>query len=48
MLSYALARIVWTIPVVFIAVSLTFLLVRSIDGDPFRHGPLVGLTKRGG
>ena len=48
MLRYALARIVWTIPVVFVAVTLTFFLVRSIGGDPFRHGPLVGLTAQGG
>ena len=47
MLRYALARLVWTIPVVLIAVTLTFFLVRSIDGDPFRHGPLVGLTAQG-
>jgi oligopeptide transport system permease protein len=47
MLRYALARIFWTIPVVFVAVTLTFFLVRSIDGDPFRHGPLVGLTAQG-
>ena len=48
MLRYALARSVWTIPVVLIAVTLTFFLVRSIGGDPFRHGPLVGLTGQGG
>ena len=48
MLRYALARLVWTIPVVLIAVTLTFFLVRSIGGDPFRHGPLVGLTGQGG
>jgi oligopeptide transport system permease protein len=48
MLRYALARVVWTIPVVLIAVTLTFFLVRSIGGDPFRHGPLVGLTAQGG
>jgi oligopeptide transport system permease protein len=48
MLRYALARIAWTIPVVFVAVTLTFFLVRSIGGDPFRHGPLVGLTAQGG
>jgi oligopeptide transport system permease protein len=48
MLRYALARIVWTIPVVFVAVTLTFFLVRSTGGDPFRHGPLVGLTGTGG
>lgn len=48
MLRYALARIVWTIPVVFVAITLTFFLVRSIGGDPFRHGPLVGLASEGG
>jgi oligopeptide transport system permease protein len=48
MLRYALARVVWTIPVLFVAVTLTFFLVRSIGGDPFRHGPLVGLTAQGG
>ena len=35
-------------PVVLVAVTLTFFLVRSIGGDPFRHGPLVGLTAQGG
>ena len=48
MLRYVLSRIVWTIPVVLVAVTLTFFLVRSIGGDPFRHGPLVGLTAEGG
>ena len=48
MLRNVLSRIVWTIPVVFIAVTLTFFLIRSIGGDPFRHGPLVGLTAQGG
>jgi len=48
MLRYALARVAWAIPVVFVAITLTFFLVRSIGGDPFRHGPLVGLTGQGG
>jgi oligopeptide transport system permease protein len=48
MFRYTFARLVWTIPVVLIAVTLTFFLVRSIGGDPFRHGPLVGLTAQGG
>jgi oligopeptide transport system permease protein len=47
-LRYALRRLFWTIPVVFVAVTLTFFLVRSVGGDPFRHGPLVGLTAQGG
>jgi oligopeptide transport system permease protein len=48
MLRYAVTRVVWTLPVLFVAVTLTFFLVRSIGGDPFRHGPLVGLTAQGG
>ena len=48
MLRYAIHRIVWTIPVVLLAITLTFFLVRSTGGDPFRHGPLVGLTATGG
>jgi oligopeptide transport system permease protein len=48
MLRYAINRIAWTIPVVLLAITLTFFLVRSTGGDPFRHGPLVGLTAQGG
>src|SRR4030095_2649718 len=48
MLRYVLSRIVWTIPVVFVAISLTFFLVGALGGAPFRHGPLVGLTAQGG
>jgi oligopeptide transport system permease protein len=48
MLRYALSRVFWTIPVLFVAVTLTFFLVRSVGGDPFRHGPLVGLTAQDG
>jgi oligopeptide transport system permease protein len=44
MLRYAVARIVWTIPVLLLAITLTFFLVRATGGDPFRHGRLVGLT----
>jgi oligopeptide transport system permease protein len=47
-LRYALNRVVWTLPVVFVAISITFFLVRATGGDPFRHGPLVGLTAQGG
>jgi oligopeptide transport system permease protein len=47
-LRYAAARIVWTIPIVLVAVTLAFFLVRATGGDPFRHGPLVGLTGQGG
>jgi ABC-type dipeptide/oligopeptide/nickel transport system permease component len=47
-LRYAAGRIVWTIPIVLVAVTLAFFLVRATGGDPFRHGPLVGLTGQGG
>ena len=47
-LRYAVNRVVWTIPVLLLAVTLTFFLVRATGGDPFRHGPLVGLTSPGG
>jgi oligopeptide transport system permease protein len=46
-LRYAVARIFWTIPVVLIAITLTFFLVRATGGDPFRHGPLIGFTATG-
>lgn len=38
-----LRRVLWTIPILFVVLTLTFFMVRSIAGDPFRHGPLVGL-----
>jgi oligopeptide transport system permease protein len=47
-LRYAVNRIVWTVPVLLVAVTLTFFLVRATGGDPFRHGPLVGLASHGG
>jgi oligopeptide transport system permease protein len=41
-------RVLWTIPVIFLVVTMIFFLMRSIGGDPLRHGPLVGLTSVGG
>jgi oligopeptide transport system permease protein len=35
-------------PVIFVVVTMIFFLMRSIGGDPLRHGPLVGLTSAGG
>jgi oligopeptide transport system permease protein len=34
--------------VIFVVVTMIFFLMRSIGGDPLRHGPLVGLTSAGG
>jgi oligopeptide transport system permease protein len=47
-LAFALRRVLWTIPVIFVVVTMIFFLMRSIGGDPLRHGPLVGLTGTGG
>ena len=44
MLRYALNRLFWTIPVVLVAITIAFFLVRATGGSPFRHGPLIGLT----
>ncbi len=41
--GFALRRVLATIPIVFVVVTLLFFLMRSIGGDPFRHGPLVGM-----
>jgi oligopeptide transport system permease protein len=47
-LRYALNRLFWTIPVVLLAITIAFFLVRATGGSPFRHGPLIGLTAQGG
>jgi ABC-type dipeptide/oligopeptide/nickel transport system permease component len=44
-LRFALRRILWTIPTLFLVVTLTFLLMRSIGGSPLRHGPFLGLSR---
>ena len=48
MLRYALNRLFWTIPVILLAITIAFFLVRATGGSPFRHGPLIGLTLQGG
>jgi oligopeptide transport system permease protein len=45
---FVIRRVLWTIPVIFVVVTMIFFLMRSIGGDPLRHGPLVGLTSAGG
>jgi oligopeptide transport system permease protein len=44
MTAYALRRIVWTVPVLFVVVTLLFVLLGSLGGDPTRHGQLRGLS----
>jgi oligopeptide transport system permease protein len=44
MTSFVLRRVLWTLPVILIVVTTIFFMMRAIGGDPFRHGPLLGLT----
>ena len=48
MATFVLRRLLWTIPVTFVAVTMIFFLMRAIGGNPFRHGPLIGLSTPGG
>ncbi len=47
MAAFVVRRIIWTIPVLFIAVTMIFFLMRAIGGNPFVHGPLLGLAAPG-
>lgn len=42
MASLVVRRLLWTIPIVLVVVTIIFFMMRAIGGDPFRHGPLVG------
>ena len=44
MLRYDASRVLWTIPTLFVVVTLLFFMLRGIGGSPFRHGPFLGLT----
>jgi oligopeptide transport system permease protein len=44
MAAFVVRRLAWTVVVLFVVVSLLFLVMRSIGGNPFRHGPLLGLS----
>src|SRR5918995_2410208 len=48
MTAYAIRRIVWTVPVLFVVVTMLFFMLRAIGGDPLRPGPLFGLTSSQG
>jgi ABC-type dipeptide/oligopeptide/nickel transport system permease component len=45
--SFVIRRVLWTIPILWIVVTIVFFMMRSIGGDPFRHGPLLGLSNVG-
>lgn len=44
MAAYAIRRIVWTVPVLFVVVTLLFCMLKAIGGDPLRPAPLAGLS----
>jgi oligopeptide transport system permease protein len=37
MLKFIVRRVFWTIPVILVVILLTFLMMRQIGGNPFRH-----------
>src|SRR5918996_1108834 len=41
---FALRRLLWTIPVLLVVVTLLFGMMRAIGGDPLRSGQLPGLS----
>ena len=41
--AFVLRRLLWAVPTLLVVVTLTFFMLRSIGGSPFRHGPLLGL-----
>ena len=44
MLVFAVKRVLWTIPVLLVCVTILFGLMRAIHSSPLRHGPLLGLS----
>src|ERR671919_1441599 len=48
MTTYALRRIAWTVPVVFLVVTILFFMLQAIGGDPLRPGRLAGLSNSQG
>jgi oligopeptide transport system permease protein len=44
MLPFVVRRLLWSVVVLFLVVTALFLVMRSIGGNPFRHGPLLGLS----
>jgi oligopeptide transport system permease protein len=44
MAAFIVRRVLWTIPILWVVVTIVFFMMRSIGGDPFRRGPLLGLS----
>jgi oligopeptide transport system permease protein len=41
---FILRRVLWTFPVMLLVITIIFLMMRAIGGDPFRHGNLMGMS----
>jgi ABC-type dipeptide/oligopeptide/nickel transport system permease component len=44
MLAFTLKRVLWTIPVLLVCMTLLFGLMQAIQSSPLRHGPPRGLS----
>jgi oligopeptide transport system permease protein len=44
MLAFVIKRTLWTVPVLFVCVTILFGLMKAIDASPLRHAPLLGLS----
>jgi ABC-type dipeptide/oligopeptide/nickel transport system permease component len=44
MAPFIARRVLWTIPILWVVVTIVFFMMRAIGGDPFRRGPLLGLS----
>jgi oligopeptide transport system permease protein len=43
-IAFVLRRLLWTVPILLVAVTVVFFALRGIGGDPLRRGQLVGLS----
>ncbi len=44
MLAFAVKRVLWTIPVLLVCVTILFALMQGVRSSPLRHGPPLGLS----
>jgi oligopeptide transport system permease protein len=45
--GFIVRRLLWTIPILWVVVTIVFFMMRAIGGDPFRRGPMLGLSNVG-
>ena len=47
LLAFTVRRLLWTVVVLLLCVTMLFGLMQAADRDPLRHGPLLGLSQVG-